>query len=371
MYSKNKIVEGNVGSRSDLNSQDEDELRITMAPPSTNQQTQEEETQEEEIMSTPTNNVGDDFDLLKTNFNNTLELYSKLYTEFLNSKMNQNTGLVYAGDIIQSEDRGDMYYVTEDGILKQFLKPFYSTNMNDECPKNVSSNTIKVKRIPNQTFVDLLQNPKTIKSEHKISGPNSVCWSGGHNISYKDGDTTHYAYLDQYGTKHIYDNPSPESERLLNSSTIHVSCPKEIMNIYSNVDKAIWDSFPTGNKKLTKNDTCMPSSKNVATEKTLISLNDQLISYANQMNELVNKRYMNSGDVSEKSREWGQNVISKSNILKQQRKELEKKRREVNELLGTYNEQIKTTRSFNIQNAVWGGALVVLLIIIGMRILKK
>lgn len=336
VYFKHKVVEGNVGSRDDT-----------------------------------TNKTEDEFDILKTNFNNTLELYSKLYTEFLNSKMNQNTGLVYAGEIIQSEDGGEKYYVTEDGILKQFTKPMSSGNSNDECPKNATNGQIKIKKIPNQTLVDLLKNPKTIKSEHKISDANSMCWSGGHNISYRVGDTTQYAYLDQFGTKHIYSNPSPESENRLNSSTIHISCPKDMMKIYSDVDKTVWDSFPTANKRLTRNDSCMPSSKNVATERTLVSLNEQLISYANQMNNLVDKQYKNSGNNDELSKEWGHNVVAKSNTLKKQKEELEKKKRQVNELLGTYNEQKKNVKAFNLQNAVWGGALVVLLLIIGMRILKK
>ena len=337
IFSKNKVIEGNIGSRNQEQS----------------------------------SGVEQEFENLKINFNNTLELYSKLYTEFLNSKMNQNTGLVYAGQIIQSEDGGAMYFVTEDGILKDFTKSTNIKNSNDECPKFADNGRIKVNKIPNQTLKDLLNNPKTLKSSHKISGVNSMCWSGGHNISYKEGSTTQYAYLDQFGTKHIYLNPAPENERMLNSSTIHISCPKELNKIYSEVSKEVWDSFPTATSKLTRSDSCMPSSKNVATETTLVSLNDELIRYANQMNDIVDRQYKNSGNESERSAEWGNIVVSKSNTLKQQREELEKKRRQVNELLGTYNEQKKNVKAFNLHNAVWGSALVLLLIIIGMRIMKK
>tara|TARA_X000000950_G_C13855374_1_gene636324 strand:+ start:704 stop:1795 length:1092 start_codon:yes stop_codon:yes gene_type:complete len=308
------------------------------------------------------------FNELKKKFNETLELYSKLYTTFLKHKMEDNTGLTYAGKIIKNRDSQQKWFVTNDGILKSFNKSRNELKDGDECPKNTSGTELKITTLPNQTIKDLLANSKTIKSNNKITGSMSQCWSGGHNIAYKNKNGEYnIAYLDGHGNKHIYKDAKFDN---INISGIHLSCPKNLAPKYIIEKKEIWDTFPTGNS-YGKNSTCLPLSGNNATETTLEMLNSMLISYSKQMNDLITSESRNKGSAYKRSSNWGKEVESKARILDSQKKELAKIKKQVLSLNESYNSTKKEVKSYNLQNTVWGGALLLLIVIIAIKIFKK
>jgi hypothetical protein len=289
-------------------------------------------------------------DELQATFNETLELYSDLYTKYLTQKMENKSTDDYVGKSMEYD--GKKYYVNDNGYLQQYQGDVFNkmTKINGLgfCP-NVDS--------------DLKPNKELFDSFKKYEGSpiediNFPCKGfSGVNIMLEQETKTLYAWMDVKGYKHLYPHNNNDIPKK------HISCPSEFKKLTDDQWKAIPDGSP-----MTSTTKCEPSNSNTATTEILKQLNEKLIEYAIQMKQLSDEERKYTGKISEQEINYGNDIETKTNQLIAERSELNKIRRQVNDLVTSYDSRKKDVSSLTLQNVVWLSALVILLGIIINRV---
>ncbi len=286
----------------------------------------------------------------QANFNDTLELYSDLYTKYLTQKMENKSTDQYVGKSFEYRDK--KYYINDNGYLQTYQGDVFNrmTKLNEIgfCP-NIDSD-LK----PNQELFDSLKNYEGAP----ITNINFPCKGfSGVNIMVKRENKTLYAWMDVKGFKRLY----PDNNNSLPNK--HISCPDE----FKEISPEQWDAIPDG-QAMTPSQQCEPSNSNTATTEILKKLNDKLIESAIRMKQISDEERNYTGEVSEKEKNYGNEVQQKTNQLLNEKAELNKIRRQVNDLVTSYDSRKKDVSSLTLQNIVWLSALVILLGIIINRV---
>ena len=290
---------------------------------------------------------------LKELFNNTLEQYSDLYTNYLTQKMENKSTDNYVGKSIEYDNK--KYYINDNGYIQEYEN---SNAWNKRSKGNGIGLCPSVdKSLSDNLSSEQLNNLKDFDGA-PISSQHFPCKGfSGVNIMVKKDTKTLYAWMDVKGYKHMYDDNNNDIPKK------HISCPDE----FKEISEEQWDAIPE-DSKMTPSEKCEPSNSNTATTDILKKLNDNLIEYARQMKQLSDEERQNTGKLSNDGIDYGTKIESRTNQLMAERAELDKIKRQVNDLVISYGARKKDVSSLTLQNIVWLSALVILLGIIINRI---
>lgn len=287
---------------------------------------------------------------LQAAFNETLETYSDLYTRYLTQKMENKTTDEYVGKSF--EYKNNHYYINENGYVQKYDSDVWNKiakkNAIGFCPPLDSDLQ------PNEELFSSFMNNKG----SDIKDVNFPCKGfSGKNIKLETTSTTEYAWMDVKGFKRKYPN---NNNQIPNN---HISCPDD----FEKVTLDQWNSIPDG-PPMDSSEKCEPSNSNTATATILKKLNDKLVEYATHMKQISDEEMKYTGAISEQEKNYGNEIEKKTNQLLSERAELNKIKRQVNELVTSYDERKKDVGSLTLQNIVWLSALVILLGIIINRV---
>lgn len=261
---------------------------------------------------------------LENKFNRVLNLYSSNYKLYLNDLLtrNSNGGSNLKNKIVNYN--GKKHYINGMGIIRTFSDTAWNSK-SSSC--NDPTSTIS-------------KNDYDQLSQGAPMGIGELCKNGGYNAI--DRGSSSVAWIDQYGYKHIYEDPLDR----------HSSCSKTSKGNDVEISTIAFNAMPQG-RTFDKNDECKLNLDDNNRYNYIVRLNQSLINIVNQMHGKIKKMKSKDKTINSDVKKARTRLVSLNKQLTEERKKLELEKGVSGSMDSKARQRTLEVESINFKKTLW------------------